>query len=74
MKTTNQRAAIRHWLKAGRSITPREALDLYGCFRLSAVIHYLRHVEHLNIKTVLIDNENGNPYAKYWLEPEPANA
>ena len=30
------------WLKKGRSLTPRQALDLFDCFRLSARIYDLR--------------------------------
>lgn len=39
---TNQNEMILEHLKAGNSITPLEALDLFGCFRLSARIKDLR--------------------------------
>ena len=38
-----QCAAILEHLKKGLSITPLEALNLCGCFRLAARIHDLRH-------------------------------
>ena len=41
-ETATQRAQIRAHLEAGRSITPLEALDLYGCYRLGARIHELK--------------------------------
>jgi hypothetical protein len=33
---------IQDHLYDGKSITPLEALNLYGCFRLAAAIHRLR--------------------------------
>lgn len=38
----NQTEQILEHLKAGNSITPLEALNLFGCFRLSARIKDLR--------------------------------
>ena len=39
---STQCAQIKAHLQSGRSITPLEALDLYGCFRLGARIYDLR--------------------------------
>jgi hypothetical protein len=50
------------------SITPIDALNKYGCFRLAAVIHKLRK-DH-NIKTVL-EEKNNKSYARYFLVVEP---
>lgn len=47
-------------------ITPRQALDLYGIFRLGARIYDLRQAGH-HIITMMIKNENGNMYAEYHL-------
>ena len=47
-------------------ITPRQALDLYNCFRLGARIYDLRQAGH-NIITMRVDNEFGNSYAEYHL-------
>ena len=41
--TDSQCSAILEHLKKGLSITPLEALNRFGCFRLSARIHDLRH-------------------------------
>jgi len=55
---------LRH-LKAGNSITPIDALNLFGCFRLAARIYELRTKGHL-IDTV--DVRSGNKiFAAYKL-------
>ena len=48
------------------SITPREALDLYGIFRLAARIFDLRQAGH-QIITLRVRNSEGNPYAEYHM-------
>ena len=48
-----------------KSITPIEALNLYGCFRLAARISDLRN-DGYNIKTTIIKNGQKR-YAKYFL-------
>jgi hypothetical protein len=53
MKTDSQNNLIKAWLMNGRSITPLQALDMFGCFRLSARIDNLRKAG-MNIKTDLI--------------------
>jgi hypothetical protein len=53
MKSDSQNNLIKAWLMNGRSITPLQALDMFGCFRLSARIDNLRK-EGMNIKTDLI--------------------
>ena len=62
----NQEKAILARLKTGRSITPIQALDDYGCFRLAAVIHRLRG-RGFGIETETISH-NGKRFARYWLE------
>jgi Helix-turn-helix domain len=48
------------------SITPKEALNLYGCFRLAARIYDLRQFGH-EIITLRVRNDEGNPYAEYHM-------
>ena len=48
------------------SITSRQALDLYGVFRLAARIYDLRQQGH-EIITLRIENEFGNSYAEYVM-------
>jgi Helix-turn-helix domain len=49
-------------------ITPLEALELYGCFRLAAIIHTLR-AQHYKITTFLVF-EGDKHWAQYSLEQE----
>lgn len=62
---TTQLAKIRKHLQDGRSITALDALNLYGCFRLSAHIHTLRN-EGMNIAMDRIVR-NGKWFALYRL-------
>jgi len=52
-------------LQEGKSLTPLEALNEFGCFRLAAHIESLRKDGH-RIFTHMV-NENGKKYAKYTL-------
>lgn len=60
-----QTDAILDHLKSGRSITPLEALELYGVFRLGARILDLRR-EGYDIQTDMILH-NKKHFAKYSL-------
>ena len=54
-------------LKRGDSITPLDALDKYGCFRLAAVICELRK-DGYNIESKTVHNSNTRKrYARYTL-------
>jgi hypothetical protein len=61
-----QNSLVMEHLIARGSITPRTALDQYGCFRLAARIYDLRQAGH-DIITTRIRNSEGNPYAQYVL-------
>lgn len=50
-------------LQSGGSLTPRDALNLFGSFRLAAHIESLRKDGH-NIFTSMV-SEDGKKYAKY---------
>jgi hypothetical protein len=65
-----QTDAIRAHLRSGRGITPLQALDDYGCFRLAARIDELRR-EGMDIETV---NEirNGKKFARYQIRKRQA--
>lgn len=58
---------IRFHLKHYGSITAIEALNRYGCFRLSGRILELRLLG-MPIKTNFIKNSDGKRFAKYTLE------
>lgn len=66
MKSTDsQTALIKGWLLNGYSITQLDALNMFGCFRLSARIANLRK-EGLDIVTDMV-NVNDKRIAKYYL-------
>lgn len=65
---------VMQWLKAGLSITSKQAIDEFGCTRLSAVIFRLRNDYGMPIKESLISVKNRNgrnvKVAKYALVTE----
>lgn len=65
MKTESQNALIKGWLLNGKSITPLDALNMFGCFRLSARIANLRD-EGLPIVTDMV-TINDKRIARYYL-------
>ena len=54
-------------LKKGKPITPLEALEKFGCWRLSARIYDLR--KNYIIETINITN-NDKTYAQYFYRGE----
>lgn len=62
---SHQNDIIHHLTHVG-SLTPLEALDSYGCFRLGARILELRQ-EGYEIKTTMVKNGNKR-YASYSME------
>lgn len=58
--------AIRTHLLRGKPITPLQALDKYGCFRLAAVVFNLKQ-EGLRIHTD-IECRNGKRWAVYTFQ------
>lgn len=63
---SQQRMVARH-LQEGKSITPLEALTMYGAFRLSAIIFDLKNEEGMDIRTDMVTDDEGRRYAKYTL-------
>lgn len=67
MPQQTQKTAILAHLRNRNKLTPIEALEQFGCFRLAAVVHVLNKEGH-NIKTEIInDKVTGKKYAKYEL-------
>lgn len=64
-QTTSQAQQIRRYLERGNKITPLEALNLFGCFRLSARIHDIKE-SGCNVNTEIID-VNGKKVAQYSI-------
>ena len=68
MATQNEK--IKKYLEAGNTLTPLEALNLFGCFRLATRIFELKK-QGLNIDSEMVeDAATGKRYAKYRLNPE----
>ena len=67
----SQHKDILNYLKAGNSITPIEALNLFGCFRLSAVIFDLKAPNGgaYDIRTTPIQ-KGKKRFAQYKLHPK----
>jgi hypothetical protein len=64
--TETQTAQILAHLKTGRSITPIDALNRYGCFRLGARIYDLKQDGH-NIYREMVETDSGKRVASYTL-------
>lgn len=65
METESQARAILKHLQSGKPITPIDALEQFGCFRLSARIYDLReegHTIHMDRET---DERTGKNFARY---------
>lgn len=60
-----QAVAIRRALEAGRELTPLDALQEFGCFRLAARVDELRRAG-LPVETV-IDRSGAKRFARYRL-------
>lgn len=65
MKTDSQNALIKGWLLNGHSLTTLDALNMFGCFRLSARISNLKD-QGMNITTEMVE-VNDKRIAKYYL-------
>ena len=64
----SQKEQVKKWLESGKSITPIEALYLFGVFRLSAIIYILKNDEDMPIETEMVYEDEGKRYAKYYLK------
>jgi len=65
-KKYSQETLILNYLRAGNSLTPLEALRLWGCFRLGARIYDLKR-QGYDIKMKLVAGDNRKHFAKYYL-------
>lgn len=60
---------IYQYMKAHGSITPIEALEHCGCFRLAARVYDLRRAGFAIVEDDI--NENGKTFARYRFATEP---
>lgn len=74
MKRETQKEKVKKWLEGGRAITPIDSLEMFGCFRLAAIIHDLRHYDNMNIEKELVTNRYGTKFAKYRFVRSKTNA
>lgn len=64
---SSQKARILEHMRTGNSITPVEALNLYGCFRLGARIADIKADGYLVHTEMIKDPRTGKRYAQYSL-------
>ena len=64
----SQNRMILYHLQRRGSITPFQALNEMGCFRLAARIDELRRQGH-TIHTEMVRTQTGKTHARYRLEP-----
>ena len=60
----SQTTQIANYLNKGRKLTPIDALNKFGCFRLAARIADLRN-DGMNIKTTIVKLKNKKQIAQY---------
>lgn len=53
--------------RAGGSLSPLEALQMFGCMRLAAVVHRMRKRDGVNITSIEETGEDGRRWARYCL-------
>jgi hypothetical protein len=63
----SQNQMILAYMKSGKSITPLEALNLFGCFRLGARCFDLRS-QGIQIKSEFVTLPNQKKVKKYWID------
>jgi hypothetical protein len=63
MKTQNEK--ILSYLKAGKKLTPLQALNKFGCFRLSARVGELKREHPIKMKMVAVNDKH---VAQYYYE------
>ncbi len=56
---------VKNHLNNGLSITSWEAIEMYHCTRLSAVIYSLKDRHDMSIVSEMISNEDGTRFARY---------
>lgn len=67
----SQAKRILAYMQEGNRITPIEALNLFGCFRLGARIADLKDGGH-DIKSAFVKTPTGKHVKQYWMEEASA--
>ena len=64
-----KKGKVKAWLLSGKTITSKDAIEMWWCNRLAAVIKDLEDRDGLEIDRVRI-YEDGTNYTTYWLKKE----
>lgn len=64
MNNTQLKQVLAH-LKQGKTLSQAEAIDLFNCYRLSAIIKRLRNAGHHIVTHREPNNINGGSHARY---------
>lgn len=56
-------------LQSGARLTPIDALNRFGCFRLGARIWQIRNEMGIDVKSKMVQTSDGASVAEYWIEP-----
>ena len=67
VQSGSQKDRILDYLMEGHSLTPLEALNLFGCFRLGARIADIKKMGYLVRTETVHDRKTGKRYASYSL-------
>lgn len=67
----SQKAKILKHLMGSKSLSPLQALGLFGCYRLASRIHDLKRDGH-QIETIIKSDDQGRTYASYVLKHDEA--
>ncbi len=64
----SQASRILEYMRAGNSITPLDALRLFGCMRLGARIYDLKQRGYVINTSIVKDKDTGKRYALYYTK------
>tara|TARA_R110002094_G_scaffold24440_1_gene36659 strand:+ start:595 stop:798 length:204 start_codon:yes stop_codon:yes gene_type:complete len=63
----SQQSEILNYLKRGKSITPKQALSMFGCLSLAQRIADLKHKDNMPITKTMIKVSKNTHVARYSL-------
>lgn len=66
-QSLSQNARIAAYLRSGKSITPIDALNLFGCFRLGARIADIKKIYGMEIESGRVTTDSGKRVACYRM-------
>jgi hypothetical protein len=66
MKNSQSLKILAH-LKTGKTLTPIQALNKWGCFRLAARIHNLKSMGYRIVSTTKTNPKTKKKYASYSI-------